>query len=770
MAKWEEIQRDFSGGEVGARVIMREDAVFHGKALLEMQNYISTPQGTAVRTPGTRYIDDVDDLNARIIPFLGPDNSRSLVEITPGAIQIRQGLTDLLEPSILAGQIKAITPIYRSIKDNGFFNLGFEDWDATPLTGEYSIGWEEEQSAIIGTCQLYTQGNPDFLKLRGECTIPADTEYVQIDMLLQYVHNYSGPEATYTCIVKVGTSPESNDVWIMNFSDKTIGDYYDRQISVAKTLPAGTVLYLSLDVQATASTDNPYSSPVMRLARWRIFTQDTVDTGDGTVVGIPPWSAEELKDLQYIQSPYQGPVGGLGKELVFTHPSYPPYELVFLGAAWTLREKPFTNPPAAWSIGNYPSACTSFHGRLMLAGGQTNPVLGSSTGSATETVWGTEVTNWNLFSDPDDGTGVNPDDSIEFTSIYRSPIQWLYGQKSLLIGALEMEYIASADGVFQPADLGVFMHSTHGSSNVQPVGLGHLVLYPADGGTKVRGMDFENETQGWISPDLTVLHPDLFSQGIVRMVRMRNPFQMAVVVIANGQVALLHLDSTTGTQAWSRMNFNAQVRDVAVVAGNDGRDILFFTVERYNDLGEKVLSLEAVANWVEEVDWAYLNSHTPFSLDVASNVLTGLDHLDGKSVQVVGDGNYLGYFTVENGQVELIDQTNQPIEVYTAMVGLPIKAKMRTLPLIGPDPGGPKRYPKLYVRTLVGTRPIVNGERMPDRDPVTPQEYSQPVDLFYDHEALQMGWDSTQVITIEEDTPIRSEIVAIFGTVKGSSL
>ncbi len=54
MAKFVEIQRDFSGGEISQRMFMRDDLEIHGKSLLTMENFIPTMQGTAVRAPGTR--------------------------------------------------------------------------------------------------------------------------------------------------------------------------------------------------------------------------------------------------------------------------------------------------------------------------------------------------------------------------------------------------------------------------------------------------------------------------------------------------------------------------------------------------------------------------------------------------------------------------------------------------------------------------------------------------------------------------------------------
>ncbi|GAG40889.1 unnamed protein product, partial [marine sediment metagenome] len=251
------------------------------------------------------------------------------------------------------------------------------------------------------------------------------------------------------------------------------------------------------------------------LRRFSLFADNEVDINGDDVWGTVPYLWNEIKELQYIQSPYAGSADtepayiSPSKQLVITHPNHPPMQLYFntdidkldpadgvtpvpLGYAFIQMD--FTHldsiTPINWANG-YPRACASFNGRLILAGSQDKPIIGDPAAVATETVWGTEVGLWETFTDPDAEEGVIPSDSIEFTTIYRSPIQWVYGQKALLIGALEMEYTASADGIFQPADIGVSMQHTHGSVAVQPVGFGETVLFPADGGTRVRAMNYQ---------------------------------------------------------------------------------------------------------------------------------------------------------------------------------------------------------------------------------------------------------------------------------------
>ena len=96
MAKWHHVQRDFSGGEISPRMLMRTDTDVYQKAVLLMENFIPTQQGGAERAPGTRFVTEVEGLNARIIPYLTPANERSVLILTPQKIKLLTNVGDTL--------------------------------------------------------------------------------------------------------------------------------------------------------------------------------------------------------------------------------------------------------------------------------------------------------------------------------------------------------------------------------------------------------------------------------------------------------------------------------------------------------------------------------------------------------------------------------------------------------------------------------------------------------------------------------------------------
>ena len=336
-----------------------------------------------------------------------------------------------------------------------------------------------------------------------------------------------------------------------------------------------------------------------------------------------------------------------------------------------------------------------------------------------------------------------------------------------------MEYSASADTIFQPQDLGVELQSTHGSTNVQPAAFGAYVMFAAENGRKVRAMGFSNEEKSWLSPDVGIKNPDITAIGIRRLLRLRNPHQMLMVLLATGRVALLHHDPEHNINAWSLMDFGGFVLDLMVLPDSNGLDVPFMVVRRQVGAGFKIY-IEAIPNWFDSLTAPifYMNSHTGVGTDVegGQSVFPGYDHLEGINVYVVADGNFLGSFLVENGEVTLKDGAGTPILADTCVAGLPTKCHITTLPLAAANPGSTKRYSEVSVRTLISSRPLINGVAPPERDAGAAMNVSQYLDLFNDIAVSNLGSDKYQFVRIEEPNPVRCEIVGIYGKVTGHSV
>ncbi len=786
MASNYRIQNDFSGGEVSLRMSMRTDTEVWGKSVKIMENFAPTLQGSAERTPGTRYIEEIPALKARIFPYLSPTNERSLVKITASLIEFIPNITNRFEegsivpPDVTSG----LVPIRRQIVENGLLSKGLEPWTIDPPEfplSEGSNGLFWAGGFINGKAVLaHLSGQVETCTISHTAVIPLDTAVLTVAFKLIYRDNFF-LLGDYDCFIRLGTSVGGTQLGEWDFKDfasNEVGGIAEVLVNTGTVnVLADDVIHLTVTWTAKASDDEEFSTPQFSLDYYLVFANDEADIGDGTIVGTVPYSEDELADLHFIQSPRMPTIpDGVAKELVIVHPNHPPYKLFYntTNLQYEFNEINFvpTRPPT-WREGNFPATCGSYLGRLVLAGSQGKPDVGSPIAGDTETVWCTEVGKWDTFSTSVD---VNPDDSIEFTTTYRSPIQWVYGQKDLLIGALEMEYIASADGIFQPSDLGVNMHSTHGSSNVQPAGFGESVFFPAEGGTKVRSMSKSQDTEGWLARDMTITNPEICSSGIVRMVRMRNPHQMLVCLLNTGQLAILHYDEFAQVMGWSRISTGGSVKDIAVMANEDGEDILFITVIRQIN-GARVLYLEAFVNWVDNsAQLGYLMSSVLQDFGGAQSFMDGLDHLEGRVVQVTVDGgNYIGIYTVVEGRIDFVDEVGNSVSYNSAHAGLPMTAELHTLPIPGTDPTSKKRYSEISVRIRSSIIPKIGvqspnetfgadvTERPPTRSARTNMDTNSQSYVLRNVSVVNLGWGTGQIVQVIEDIPQRVEILGIFG-------
>lgn len=939
MANWHKMQSSFLGGEISTRMLARYNHPTFPNAVLRMKNFMPTLQGTMIRSPGTRFVEQMNKFESedmlgktRIIPYKTNTNQNALIYLYKGGGQLRTDITKVLSENANGDQVRAtsLTPtlVPVQIVPNSTFSGGIDPWVPSP-DGELSEDAELELGATWGPgaanirVRYYKHPGkePTYAEITNEAVIKEPTSSLNVPKLFFACRLNPNPtiqqREDLTATIKIGTTPGGGDVYTRDFTDSFAQDtnliitQWEESADLELVDGFTGTLYITCSLEAHPESQK-YAGGLFQIQYVQIETKEVQSIGSAVLDGTVPYERDELDDIHFVQSPYTPDRDDLrpNKPLVLTHPSHPPQWIYWNGTSHVIEPIPFKDaagdPVDFWDEHNYPATCTSYNGRLILAGAQSFPVrtnegfvdtwlfegivesgtptnqhwhhnaagtrlavdktntdeedttaallelypgslirlseqtdgrnfvefrtaqfpvdngsfieyettLVNSGGtipaeaittmtvtegaiipidSNSETIWGTEVGRWDKFSDnpPVAESGVNPDDSIEVTSIYRSPIQWAYGQKNLLVGALEMEYVVEADGIFAPGDLGINMHSTHGSVNVQPAGFGEVVMFPAEGGRRLRYMNINNDQQGWVAPDLTLYNPDILDSGIKRMVRLRNPHQMLVILKNDGRLAVMHFDVQSEDDklfGWSRIDVQGQIEDIAVVPDENGFDTLFIAITRTVQ-GEKKRFLEAFANWRLDQRWDYTASTAVrvSSVKGGSYIWENLDHLRGLNVPVIADLQYIGTFKVkDNATVELIDQTGRPIYANTIFIGRPIVARCQTLPIIpssrdGQDPGAKIRYSSLSVWVRGSTRPklaVVSPEedgwlemeRPADRDLQEEMKFSQPLDIVKKHKITNTGWDSAQTVLIEETLPLRCEILAVYGKVTGNSL
>lgn len=264
-------------------------------------------------------------------------------------------------------------------------------------------------------------------------------------------------------------------------------------------------------------------------------------------------------------------------------------------------------------------------------------------------------------------------------------ILWLLPTQRLLAGTDSSEVSIRASSFDEPLTPSNFVPrdaSTRGCADIQAVKVDSAGIFVQTGGTRVYLLSLASGTNDYGSTDLTELHPEICSAGVRDIAIQRNPDTRIWFVLEDGTVSVLTYEPTEQVVAWSRFNADGNVRQVAVIPGT-GEEQVYFLIERTVG-GNTVQYLERMAS-VKDTLGGTVNKNVDSFVDVtnspASTTISGLEHLEGKSVAVWADGaavaadNSVSTFTVSGGSITL------PIAVSRAAVGLPYIGQWRSTKL-----------------------------------------------------------------------------------------
>jgi len=86
MATVDYIQTSFAGGEIGSSLYGRTDIAQYAAACQTVENMLVRPYGSAISTPGTRYIANASSSSGkiRLIPFVFNRDDATIIEMPPG--------------------------------------------------------------------------------------------------------------------------------------------------------------------------------------------------------------------------------------------------------------------------------------------------------------------------------------------------------------------------------------------------------------------------------------------------------------------------------------------------------------------------------------------------------------------------------------------------------------------------------------------------------------------------------------------------------------
>ena len=487
---------------------------------------------------------------------------------------------------------------------------------------------------------------------------------------------------------------------------------------------------MSIEIECSAGFPDSFVSKV------QVFDLTTAPT---EIEFATPYDENDVFDMQWDM-----PSGEYAMYL--TTPKKPVHKLTYLLStqSWAFAPVTFTNPPAEWTATNNPRTICFFQGRMWLGG----------TPDQQEKFWASKSGS---FEDFTQGDGTAEDDGFEFELDDRGQIEWMAGAKNLVIGTENRELIITSEGgIVKAGDIQAEIQSAYGSRNVQAEQIGNQILYISPDGRKVRETSYEWQADLYTSRDLSFFSEHLTSgRGRLDEIEwMQNPENLIWCVSADGSLLAATYERTYDIIGWSHHITDGQVLSIAVLE-SFGASQLWMLVRRNVTGFETDLYLEVY----DQSDYA--DSHTTLNFAVPQAAIQ-VPHLAEKEVTIVADGAVHPLITLDAGGNGTLNY-----DATKVLVGLPYKSTFESLPLIAQSQSGSnkpsqKRWNKLYVSLLTSHRPIINGQRPPDRTPQTPMNTAEPPKTEY-VKITDLGYDLDAIVTIEEDLPISIFVNGIFG-------
>jgi hypothetical protein len=408
-----------------------------------------------------------------------------------------------------------------------------------------------------------------------------------------------------------------------------------------------------------------------------------------------------------------------------------------------------------FATGNNPSFVAFHAQRLICAAGALNPTK----------FYGSRVADYENFCK---SRPLKDDDMIEFgiAGGRIDAIQWACSFGALLLGTGGAEYKATGtDGVITPTNVDIKAQSYWGSARLRPLIIGNSVLHVQRQGSRVRDLFYSLEKDGYAGNDLSVLAPHLFDgHSILQWAYQQAPGSVVWAVRDDGVLLGLTYMKEHEVWGWHVHETDGQFLSVCTTAG-DLEDACFVVVKRTVDGVDKYYLERLGAKWTAEDGIAqafFLDSALTYSGDPVSEV-SGLDHLEGKTVDALIDGSPARGLAVTDGTVAL------PASGSVIHVGLPFRSTMIPMtPEADTQQGTTLGQNKIYGRSTLRVIESVGGKYGPTEDelfefPSTPTVWGEAVPPESgDWEFTPTGgYDSVASVCIVQDLPLPLTVAAL---------
>jgi hypothetical protein len=748
--------RSFAGGEIAPEMFGRLDLGKYQTGLQKALNFRTLPHGPATRRSGLFYVNQAKDSSSsvRLIPFVFNATQAVVLELGHQYVRFHNAAGTVLETAVPITSITQANP--------GAFTRvahGFLTGDVVFVSGALGM------TAINGQFYTVNKLTADTYELR----------YLNVSTSISTVAlpAYTGG-GTAARVYTVATPWTGTDLATLSFAQDadvlTVSSslYATREIrrlaatnwtvtsaSFTPTLaaPGGvgavatiptptnpvTQSYVVTSVAADAITESVASSAATCANNLTIF-------GNFNTIS---WSAATGAARYYVYRLRGGSYGYIGQT---TGLSLIDDNILPDGT---------TTPPQNFTTlntgsGDYPATVTHFEQRRWFA----------STANAPQNVWGTRsATDSNLTS----SVPSRDDDALTFKirAQQQNAIRFLVPLVDLVALTVGGEFRIFADPgpAITPGTLSIKPQAYSGAALVQPALTAGSALYVQSQGSRVREIAFDpNGTGIYKSTDVSLFAPHLFNgYQIKELAYSRAPDQTLWAVRTDGKLLGMTYVPEQQVYGWHQHDTDGTFESCAVIP-EGAEDVLYVVVRRtVNGTARRYIERLVTRLFTSAADAFFVDSGLTYS-GAAATVISGLRHLEGKTVSILADGAVVPPRAVTDGAITL-DQAATKVQV-----GLPYNSDLQTLPaqfeIQASGQGTLKNVSKVYLRvtqsSLVKGGPLFTKlTEYPARavsDPYGAPPALRTGELAF---AITPNWNTDGAVCVRQDQPLPLTVLSV---------
>lgn len=689
-------QQSFTGGEFHPILKARSDAERYKDAVEVCENFVITAQGPATRRMGTRYVAPVKTPTqvSRMIGFefntvqayvieMGPLYFRffkdhAAVTLTAATITgITQASPGVVTTSAAHGLANGDRFIITGVA--GMVEVNNREFKAAGVTATTVQLTDPQTGANINTTgyTAYSSGGTtaeiyEVVHTYTEAELP-DVQYCSSGDVIYIAHRSHAPAKL---------SRTGHTSWTLADVDFQEGPFLqENDTTTTLTCSAGTAPGSTCTVTASAITG---------------INNDTgfQTTDVGRRIRIATGQQEE-QCWGIIEA--RGSTTSITVRIKGSHSSGSAAE-----KKWRL---------GVYYTGNYPGS-VSFHESRLWWGGTPNEPLreDGSYVSDFEDYKPTEI-----LGNAGGYTSVVTDAcacAFSLASNYVNHIHWLMGDdKGLLSGNRGCEFItrASNEGdAITPTSVNARDVTLAGSEKIRPVRAGNAIVFVGRGSRRLMEFAFFFETNSFRAAEMTEVARHVSLSGMTALAYQRYPQSIVWGVNATGELCGMSYERGPDSvrAGWHRhilggafSGGDAVVMDLAVIPSPSGAEEELWVQVKRTINGSTVKYFEYVTpQFNDDValeDGCFLDASLTYD-STATTTISGLFHLEGQTVQVVGDGAIQADKTVTNGKITITSAS-------VVHVGFNYESLIKTLRVEaasedGPSIGKVQKYDEIALR------------------------------------------------------------------------